>query len=324
MKFKDYYEILGVPRDATQADLKRAYRKLARKYHPDVSKEPDAETRFKEMGEAYEVLKDATKRAAYDQMGRDWKSGQEFTPPAGWNGGFESDGRDSAHGDGGSGGFDPLDGTDYGEFFETLFGRRGAGPQTQRRARRVQGQDHHAKVVIDLDDTYHGAQRTLSLRIPVLDAQGHVVLQERTLDVTIPKGVQAGQHLRLAGQGGPGMGRTAAGDLYLEIDFRPHPHFRVDGRDVYLDLPVTPWEAALGASITAPTPEGPVQLTIPSGSTVGRTLRLRGRGIPGTPRGELYMVLTISLPAADSEAAKEAYRAFAKACDFNPRAHLPG
>ena len=308
MKFRDYYETLGVARNATQDDIKRAYRKLARKYHPDVSKEADAEARFKELGEAYAVLKDTEKRAAYDQMGSQWKTGQEFRPPPGWDAGFEFSG-----GDGGA---------DHSDFFEALFGRQGrAGARAQRRA---QGEDHHAKVQIDLADAYRGAQRSISLRMPVLDAQGRIAMQERRLDVVIPKGIRAGQHLRLAGQGGPGLGGGAAGDLYLEIAFNPDPQFRVDGRDVYLDLPLSPWEAALGAQVTAPTPDGPVQLTIPSGSAAGRQLRLKGRGIPGSPPGDLYVVLAIALPPADSEAAREAYRAMAKAFDFNPRTHLQG
>ncbi|MDD5176337.1 MAG: DnaJ C-terminal domain-containing protein [Sterolibacterium sp.] len=312
MKFKDYYEILGVPRSATQDDIKRAYRKLARKYHPDVSKLADAEMRFKELGEANAVLKDPEKRAAYDQMGSQWKTGQEFQPPPGWDTGFEFTGGDF--------GADP--GADHSDFFEALFGSQGrAGP---RATRHVQGRDHHAKVLIDLADAYHGAQRSISLRMPALDAQGRVTLQERRLDVSIPKGVRAGQHLRLAGQGGPGLDGGAAGDLYLEIAFSPHPQFRADGRDVYLDLPLAPWEAALGASVTAPTPDGPVQLTIPPNSVAGRQLRMKGRGIPGTPPGDLYAVLTIALPPADSDGARKTYRAMAMAFDFNPRSHLEG
>ncbi len=310
MKFKDYYEILGVPRGATQDEIKRAYRKLARKYHPDVSKLADAEVRFKELGEAYAVLKDPEKRAAYDQMGSQWRTGQDFQPPPGWDAGFEFSGRDAGAGAG------------FSDFFESLFGRQAQGGS--RAHRQARGQDHHAKVIIDLADAYRGAQRSISLRMPVLDAQGHVATQERTLDVSIPKGVRAGQHLRLAGQGAPGQAGAAAGDLYLEIAFNPHAHFRVEGRDVYLDLPLAPWEAALGASITAPTPAGPVQLTIPAGSVAGRQLRLKGRGIPGSPPGDLYVVLTIALPPADSDSARAAYQTMALAFDFNPRTHLEG
>lgn len=310
MKFKDYYEILGLARSANQDEVKQAYRKLARKYHPDVSKDPDAETRFKELGEAYAVLKDPEKRAAYDQMGSQWKAGQDFQPPPGWDAGFEFSGGDFGAGPGG----------DHSDFFEALFGRHfGTG---QRGHMRAQGQDHHAKVQIDLLDAYRGAQRSIALRMPALDAQGRVTLQERKLDVSIPKGICAGQHLRLAGQGAPGIGGGAAGDLYLEIVFKPDPKFRADSRDVYANLPLAPWEAALGAAVMAPTPEGPVRLTIPPGSVAGRQLRLKGRGIPGMPPGDLYVVLGIALPPADSEAAQEAYRAMAKAFDFNPRQAL--
>lgn len=312
MKFRDYYETLGVARGATQDEVKHAYRKLARKFHPDVSKDPDAEARFKELGEAYAVLKDPEKRAAYDQMGSQWKTGQDFQPPPGWDAGFEFSGGDFGAGVGG----------DYSDFFEALFGRRAGGGQHPHM--HTQGRDHHAKVLIDLADAYHGARRGVSLRMPMLDAKGRITMQERTLEVSIPKGIRAGQHLRLAGQGGPGMEGAPAGDLYLEIAFDPHAQFRADGRDVYLDLPLTPWEAALGASIAAPTPEGPVQLTIPPGSVAGRQLRLKGRGIPGSPPGDLYVVLAIALPPADSERAREAYRAMAKAFDFNPRLQRKG
>jgi curved DNA-binding protein len=178
--------------------------------------------------------------------------------------------------------------------------------------------------MIDLADAYRGAQRSVSLRMPVLDAQGRVSLQARTLDVSIPKGIRAGQHLRLAGQGGAGLGDGPAGDLFLEVNFNADPVFRADGRDVYLDLPLAPWEAALGASVPVPTPEGPVQLTIPPNSVAGRQLRLKGRGIPGSPSGDLYAILKIALPPADTEAAREAYRAMAKGFEFDPRDHLRG
>jgi curved DNA-binding protein len=312
MKFKDYYETVGVPRNANQDDIKRAYRKLARKFHPDVSKDPDAEARFKELGEAYAVLKDPEKRSAYDQMGSQWKAGQDFQPPPGWDAGFEFSGRDS----GSANGFDPSD------FFEALFGRQGQGGH--RPGMHARGQDHHAKVLIDLHDSYHGAQRSFNLRMPTADAQGHVVMRERQLDVNIPKGIRTGQHLRLAGQGEPGIGDGPTGDLYLEIGFNSDAQFRVDGRDVYLDLPLAPWEAALGCSLTAPTPEGSVQLAVPAGSVAGRRLRLKGRGIPGSPPGDLYAVLSIALPPAFSPAEQEAYRSMASAFDFHPRAHWKG
>ncbi len=308
MKFKDYYEILGVPRTATPDEIKGAYRKLARKYHPDVSKEPNAETRFKELGEAHEVLKDPEKRALYDKMGSQWKAGQDFRPQPGWDAGFEFRGGDQ------SGDFDPDD------FFEAFFGRKPRGGSGRRPNRHAQGEDHHAKVMIDLEDAFRGGQRSITLRMPGYDPQGRMTTHERTLDVNIPKGIRAGQHLRLAGQGGAGVGKGAPGDLYLEVAFNPHPVFRVDDRDVYVDLSLAPWEAALGAKVDMPTPEGPIQLTIPAGSSSGRQMRLKGRGIPGQPPGDLFVVLNVALPPANAEAEREAYRALGRAfSNFHPR-----
>ena len=315
MKFQDYYQTLGVPRDATPEVIKQAYRKLARKYHPDLSKEPDAEARFKEIGEANEVLKDAEKRAAYDAVGQQPVGGNgDFQPPPGWDAGFEFSGR----------GDEGLGAQDHSDFFESLFGRAARGGGARRPNMRMPGQDHHAKVLIDLEDAYRGAQRSVSLRMPALDAEGHGVMQERTLEINIPKGIREGQHLRLAGQGGPGLGDGAAGDLFLEIAFNPHRLYRVDGRDVFVDVPLAPWEAALGASVSVPTPDGEVELTIPPGSAAGRKLRLKGKGIPGTPAGDFYAVLTIALPPAGTEAAKRAYEAFKAAADFDPRASMKG
>ena len=308
MEFKDYYTIMGVARDATQDEIKRAYRKLARKYHPDVSKEPDAEARFKELGEAYEVLKDPEKRAAYDQLGANWKAGQEFRPPPDWDAGFEF-----------SGGY--ADSGAFSDFFESLFGRSGAG-RPGGATFHARGEDHHARILIDLEDAYHGATRTISLHAPQLDGQGHVRIREHTLSVRIPKGVRQGQHIRLAGQGTPGLGGGPAGDLYLEVEFKPHRLYRVDGRDLYLDLPLAPWEAALGAKVKVPTPEGVVDLTVPAGSAAGRKLRLKGRGIPGNPAGDLYVELQIALPPAETEAAREFYRTMQQELAFNPRSRL--
>jgi curved DNA-binding protein len=315
MEFKDYYKIMGVKRDATQDEIKRAYRKLARRYHPDVSKEADAEDRFKEIGEAYEVLKDPEKRAAYDQLGADWKAGQDFRPPPDWDQGFEFHG----------GGFTAADAEQFSDFFESLFGRRGFGGGYAGQARRefhARGEDTYAKVLIDLEDAYHGAARTLTLKSTELAPDGRPQLKERTLNVRIPKGVRQGQHIRLAKQGGAGIGKGEAGDLYLEVEFRPHPFYKVEGKDVYLNLPVAPWEAALGAKIKVPTPTGPVDLKIPVNSSGGRRLRLKGRGIPAREPGDLYVVLQIALPRADTDAARSAYEEFEKALMFNPRAHL--
>ena len=326
MKFRDYYETLGVARGATEAEIKAAYRKLARKYHPDVNKEAGAEEQFKAVGEAYSVLKDTEKRAAYDRMGANWKNGQDFTPPPNWNEGFEYS--DSNFG-GGHGGFGGGYEGDQSEFFESLFGRgrhrqggRGGNP---RQGMDFKGQDHHAKILVDLADAYNGAKRTIALHMPTQDANGHVSTQERKLDVSIPKGIKAGQNLRLAGQGGPGMGSGAAGDLYLEIDFHPNPIYRVDGKDVYLDLPLAPWEAALGTSVNIPTPAGStLELKIPAGTATGRKMRLKEKGIPSKEAGDLYVVPNIVLPGADTDAQKEAYQSLEKAFDFNPRTHLKG
>jgi curved DNA-binding protein len=326
MKFRDYYETLGVARSATEAEIKTAYRKLARKYHPDVNKEAGAEDQFKELGEAYSVLKDTEKRAAYDRMGANWKNGQDFTPPPNWNEGFEYS--DSGFGGGHSGFGGGYEG-DQSEFFESLFGRgkhrQGGRSGNPRQGMDLKGQDHHAKILIDLADAYNGAKRTIALHMPTQDANGHVSTQERKLDVSIPKGIKAGQNLRLAGQGGPGMGAGGAGDLYLEIDFHPNPIYRVDGKDVYLDLPLAPWEAALGTTVNIPTPAGStLELKIPAGTATGRKMRLKGKGIPSKEAGDLYVVPNIVLPSAETDAQKEAYQALEKAFDFNPRTHLKG
>jgi curved DNA-binding protein len=312
VEFKDYYQIMGVKRDATQDEIKRAYRKLARKYHPDVSKESDAEVRFKEVGEAYEVLKDPEKRAAYDQLGANWKAGQDFRPPPDWDAGFEFHG----------GGFSSADASQFSDFFESLFGRGFTAAGPAHAGFHAHGEDAHAKVLIDLEDAYHGATRTLNLQHTELGADGRPQVKQRTLNARIPRGVRQGQLIRLAGQGGAGMGKGKAGDLYLEVEFRPHPFYHVEGRDVFLDLPVAPWEAALGATVKAPTPAGTVDLKIPPGSVGGRKLRLKGRGIPGATPGDFYVVLQIALPPAESAAAKSAYREMEQALKFNPRARM--
>lgn len=314
MDFKDYYKIMGVERGASQDDIKRAYRKLARKYHPDVSKEADAEARFKDLGEANAVLKDPEKRAAYDELGANWKAGQEFRPPPDWDAGFEFSG----------GGGDGADAAAFSDFFESLFGRgfQPAGGARQEAGIHAHGEDHHAKVLIDLEDAYRGASRSISLRAPELDSTGHVRTRTRTLNVKIPKGVKQGQRIRLSGQGSPGMGKGQAGDLYLEIEFNPHRLFRVEGRDIYLELPVTPWEAALGATVKAPTPDGPVDLKIPKGTTRGRKLRLQKRGIPGQPPGDLYVEVAITLPPAESDAARELYQKMQQELAYDPRSKL--
>ena len=316
--YKDYYRIMGVERNATQDQIKLAHRKLARKYHPDVSKEPNAEERFKEVGEAYEVLKDPEKRAAYDRLGADWQSGQDFQPPPDWKDSFET----------GGGGFERQDMGDHSDFFESLFRQARAsqgGAAARGQGFSAKGQDSHAQIQITLEEAYHGGSRKVTLQMPTVDAQGHVVLREHPIEFKIPKGVRAGQRIRLAGQGGPGLGQGQPGDLYLEVAFQPHKHYRVDQHDVYLDLPVAPWEAALGATIEVPTPSGQVELSVPAGSSEGRKLRLKGRGIPGKTPGDFYFVLKIALPPAHTDSAKAMYQSMASEFpSFNPRATLGG
>ena len=313
MEFKDYYQILGVPREASQDDIKRAYRKLARKYHPDVSKEKDAEAHFKEVGEAYEVLKDPEKRAAYDQVGKQWKAGQDFHPPPDWNQEFNFRG----------GGFTDADLGQFSDFFRSIFGQGGRdGEHYEHGTFRARGSDQHAKILVDLEDAYHGSTRTITLSIPELDAQGNIVGHARNLGVKIPKGITAGQRIRLAGQGGLGFGGGPNGDLYLEVEFQPHPLFRAEKQDIYLELPVTPWEAALGGTVVVPTLGGKVELKIPPGSQTGSKLRLKGRGLPGKTPGDQYVVLRLVTPPADTPEAKALYRTMAEKLPLNPREAL--
>jgi curved DNA-binding protein len=314
MQYKDYYKIMGLARDASQDDVKRAYRKLARKYHPDVSKEQDAEAKFKELGEAYEVLKDPEKRAAYDQLGTNWKTGENFKPPPNWDEGFEFKG----------GGF-TNDGNNaaFSDFFEQLFGKaQGQAAGRHPQGFDARGQDSHAKIHIDLEDSFHGATRTITLSAPEMDEKGHLKVKHRTLTIKIPKGIKPGQHIRLNGQGSAGLGNGSAGDLMLEIAFNDHPMYRLSETDIYLDLPVTPWEAALGSKVKVPTPEGNVDLKIPPNSKQGSKLRLKGRGLPTREPGDFYVVLQIALPSADTEHAKAVYQTMQEQLDFNPRHFL--
>lgn len=307
MQFKDYYQVLGVSRDADRESIKRAYRRLARRYHPDVSTENDAEARFKEVGEAYEVLRDPEKRAAYDRFGEHWKAGQEFRPPPDWDAGFEFRGAPGAG--------------RFSDFFETLFGASGpfAGARAATGGVSARGQDHHAKILISLEDAFHGGRRRVRLQMPEADSRGQLTLKQRTLNVSIPRGIAAGQQIRLPGQGAPGIGAAAAGDLYLEIEFEPHARFRAEGRDIHAVLPVTPWEAALGARVTLPTLGGGVEVTVPAGAQSGQRLRLRGRGLPGQPDGDHYVELRMVTPPARDADAREFYRRMAERFRFDPR-----
>lgn len=304
MEYKDYYQALGIEKSASADEIKKAYRKLIRKYHPDVSKEANADKRTKELNEAYGVLGEAEKRAAYDELGKQLRNGQEFRPPPGWGA------RPDAQGG--------VDSDIFADLFSHLGGRR-------RGAAQARGEDSHASIVITLADAYHGATRGISLRMPQADAHGNIATRERTLNVTIPKGVTEGQQLRLGGQGQPGRGGGPAGDLYLEIQFEADARYRVEGRDVYITLPVAPWEAALGAQIELPTPSGKITVTVPEKSQAGRKLRLKGRGIPGAgaaQAGDLYLLLDVALPPADTPQARALYETMAREMAFNPRQNM--
>ncbi len=321
MEFKDYYKILGVDKNASADEIKKAYRKLARKYHPDVSKEKDASKRMAEVNEANTVLSDPEKRAAYDNLGKEgaYRSGQDFRAPPNWDAGFEF----SEHGDSAG-----MDSAAFSDFFEQMFGRaaraqRGAGgggfhggpPPSQR------GEDHHAKIELDLRDAYTGAERMLSLRGARLDESGHLVNQERQLQVTIPKGVREGQLIRLSGQGSPGYGGAPNGDLFLEVQFKPDPRLRAQDRDVYQSVNVSPWEAELGGPIQVTTPGGAtVEVNVPAHWKSGRKLRLKERGIPAATPGDLYLELHVVLPPASTDEQRAAYSNMARTfAQFNPR-----
>ena len=300
MKFRDYYEVLGVPRDASGDQIKAAYRRLARKYHPDVSKEFDAEARFKEVGEAYDVLRDAEKRASYDQLGANWKSGQDFRPPPGWESVYRESARTT---DGAS---DP-----FSRFFEDLFrAQKGQHRGSARPAAET------LSVSIELDEAFSGAEKQIRI-----SDQGSVATAPRTLKFKIPKGVTDGQKVRLGGQGALGM-NGQRGDLLLELSIRPHPLYKVEDSDVTLELPVAPWELALGGTVEVPTLAGRVDLRIPEGTRPGARMRLRGRGLGKIP-GDQFVALNLVLPDAESELAREFYTRMRDELDFEPRGDWP-
>jgi curved DNA-binding protein len=304
MDYKDYYKIMGVEPGVSQEEIKRAYRKLARKYHPDVSKEEQAETKFKELGEAYEVLRDPEKRAKYDRYGKYWKEqGQGYSPQA-----------DKQHYQY----FDEGQFADFADFLNSIFHER---YQQQSSSFFDQGRDIHASLTISLEDSFAGAEKTLQLQVPVIDQFGGISYQMRSVKVKIPQGIGDKQQIRLKGQGGMGT-HQHPGDLYIEINISPHPWFRVRKKDIYLQVPISPWEAALGATIRVPTLAGQVNLKIPKLSQSGKQMRLKGRGLPGTPPGDQHVILQIVIPPIDSPQANKLYEQLAETIKFNPREKL--
>jgi curved DNA-binding protein len=309
MKYKDYYSILGLERGASNEQIKKAYRRLARKYHPDVSKEANAEEKFKEVAEAYQTLKDADKRAAYDQLGKH-QPGQDFQPPPDWQQHWQPSGEESFS----------AEGFDLSDLFEHLRGARGgAGPRMS-----MPGQDYEIAVPITIEQAYRGTELDLDLSLPEYDAQGQLRRVPQAFKARIPKGATDGQRLRVPGKGGKGFNGGRAGDLYLNISLRPHGLYRANGHDLYLDLPLAPWEAVLGTSVEVPTPGGTVRLKVPPGTQAARQLRLPRRGLP-TPKGEpgnLYAVVQIVVPSVVSDAQQALYRQLAEVSAFAPRAHF--
>ena len=309
MEFKDYYKIMGLSENADADAIRKAYRKLARKYHPDVSKEADAEQHFKEIGEAYEVLKDKDKRAKYDQLRKMGAQGRDgsFRPPPGWQ--AQSARSQTDFGDAG----------DFSDFFSSIFGGFAAGGQQAGRSRqafRQRGEDVHSKLALLLDEAHKGGEKSISFQVHEPDEQGFLRRRRKTLKVKIPPGVTRGQQIRLKGQGGPGMGGGEPGDLFIEIDLAPHPLFVVDGKNLQLTVPIAPWEAALGAAIRIPTLDGELNIKIPPGSSGGQKLRLAGKGLSG---GDLIAILRIAMPRQHSDKARDLYRQLADASQYDVR-----
>jgi curved DNA-binding protein len=318
MKYKDYYQILGISRNATQDEVKKAYRKLARQYHPDISKESGAEAKFKEIGEAYEVLKDPEKRKAYDQLGR-YQPGQEFRPPPDWEESFGPGTR-----------YYEFSGGDLGGFSDFFFGLFGSGMGRQASARpsrahfSINGQDFETNIRIDLEEAHRGTMRTMQMEVPEIMPDGGIKRTPKNITVRIPKGATDGQRLRVKGKGGKGLHGGHDGDLYLTISIKPHRTFKVNGHDLYVTLPVAPWEAALGAKIEIPAVEQKILLTIKPGAQSGQKLRIAGKGLP-KPKGgfgDLYAVLQIANPSTLTATEKSLYETLAKSSSFNPRTSL--
>lgn len=321
---KDYYKALGVAKTASQDEIKSAYRKLARTYHPDINKEPDAEARFKEVGEANDVIGTPEKRAEYDAAVSELEAYARSGGAA--RGRTRQRAQDFQHAQDfeftGAGGFSPGDSDMFEQMFRSAR-RKGGDPREEHATFDARGEDQHARIVISLADALNGAERTMSLSVPEISPNGRITMKDRTLQVKIPQGILEGQHIRLKGQGSPGFGKGPPGDLYIEVAYEPDRLYRVSGRDLYLDLPVTPSEAALGASVEMPTPKGAIMLKVPPGSETGKELRVKGRGIPASEPGDLYAVLKIVAPPAATPEARAAYEALAKATSsFDPRSRL--
>ena len=317
LEYKDYYKMLGVSRNASQDEIKKTYRKLARKYHPDVNNDKDAEKKFKEIGEAYEVLKDPEKRKKYDALGANWKSGQEFRTPPGWgNAHFDFGG---ASGGGQRFSFNDLGGGGFSDFFETLFG---GGSEHAHYSRGQRGQDHEAEVTISLEDAFFGAQKSISLQTTEVDKNGQVHRKTKNYDVKIPSGAADGSRLRLVKQGGPGTGKAPAGDLYLLVRIATNRVFTLDGKDLVVELSLAPWEAALGGTVNVKTMQGDVSIKIPSGIQSGKKIRLKGKGMPakgGKSAGDLFAKVTVVIPTSMTDREKELFEELKKVSTFKPR-----
>jgi curved DNA-binding protein len=309
MEYKDYYKIMGLQHHASKEEIKRAYRKLARKYHPDISKEAAAEANFKKVSEAYEVLRAPKKRAIYDRLDPNLKSWQQAD-------------RDSSF-EFSKGEFNDLHGSAFSDFFEAFFGHKDQHADFNRSAQfNTRGSDQHAKVSINLEDAFFGATCSINLPTQEADRRGSIRAVNHTLNIKIPKGIKGGQQIRLSGQGSNGMGQGNKGDLYLGVNFHPHPLYRLEQQDLHMQLPVTPWEAALSGTVKLPTPAGVVDHKILPGSNSGSKMRLKGRGIPGNPAGDIYVILSVVTPQATSEGARKIYQEMAKTMAFNPRAKM--
>ncbi len=320
VKYKDYYNILGVERSAAQDSIQKAYRKLARKFHPDVNKDKDAEEKFKEINEAYEVLRDPEKRKRYDTLGANWKAGQDFTPPPGWENVTFDFGGGNGQGLG-----------DFSDFFASLFGGGGLGGFEgipgmggfggRRASMRRRGQDHEVELELSLDEIHRGGTRKIEIAVPAMRSDGTMAMERQNYDVTIPRGITEGSRIRLAGRGGPGGPGGEPGDLYLNVRLRPDPRFQLEGFDLRGTLPITPWEAALGAEVSVPTLDGSVTMKIPAGSQSGQSLRLRGKGLPAREggHGDLYMTLKIVVPRDLSPRERELFESLARDSHFRPR-----